>query len=82
MKPEREPRVAFSPQAGRRWRQPDEGPKSRRNLLEYRNERRRPFDNVSRYFGAVRAVDRVNLEIAEGEFFAMLGPSGSGKPPA
>ncbi|WP_164848889.1 ABC transporter ATP-binding protein, partial [Sinorhizobium meliloti] len=37
------------------------------------------FDNVSRYFGAVRAVDRVNLEIAEGEFFAMLGPSGSGK---
>ncbi len=37
------------------------------------------FDNVSRYFGAVRAVDRVNLAIAEGEFFAMLGPSGSGK---
>ncbi|RVG29463.1 ABC transporter ATP-binding protein [Sinorhizobium meliloti] len=37
------------------------------------------FDNVARYFGAVRAVDRVNLEIAEGEFFAMLGPSGSGK---
>ncbi|MGX1256698.1 ABC transporter ATP-binding protein [Sinorhizobium fredii] len=37
------------------------------------------FDNISRHFGAVRAVDRVNLSIAEGEFFAMLGPSGSGK---
>ncbi|PSH68934.1 polyamine ABC transporter ATP-binding protein [Phyllobacterium brassicacearum] len=37
------------------------------------------FENVSRHFGAVRAVDAVNLAIAEGEFFAMLGPSGSGK---
>jgi putative spermidine/putrescine transport system ATP-binding protein len=37
------------------------------------------FDNVSRHFGAVRAVDRVTLQVAEGEFFAMLGPSGSGK---
>lgn len=37
------------------------------------------FENVSRHFGAVRAVDSVNLAIAEGEFFAMLGPSGSGK---
>ncbi len=37
------------------------------------------FDAVSRHFGSVRAVDAVDLEIAEGEFFAMLGPSGSGK---
>ena len=37
------------------------------------------FKNVSRHFGEVRAVDAVNLDIAEGEFFAMLGPSGSGK---
>ncbi len=37
------------------------------------------FDAVSRHFGAVRAVDAVDLEIGEGEFFAMLGPSGSGK---
>ncbi|NNE21140.1 MAG: ABC transporter ATP-binding protein [Rhizobiales bacterium] len=37
------------------------------------------FSGVSRHFGDVRAVDDVDLEIAEGEFFAMLGPSGSGK---
>jgi putative spermidine/putrescine transport system ATP-binding protein len=37
------------------------------------------FQNVSRHFGTVRAVDNVDLDIAEGEFFAMLGPSGSGK---
>jgi putative spermidine/putrescine transport system ATP-binding protein len=37
------------------------------------------FENVSRHFGAVRAVDAVDLAVAEGEFFAMLGPSGSGK---
>jgi putative spermidine/putrescine transport system ATP-binding protein len=28
---------------------------------------------------SVRAVDRVNLQIGEGEFFTLLGPSGSGK---
>ena len=37
------------------------------------------FLNVSRHFGAVKAVDGVDLTIAEGSFFAMLGPSGSGK---
>ncbi len=30
-------------------------------------------------FGRVIAVDAVDLEIGDGEFFAMLGPSGSGK---
>ena len=34
---------------------------------------------VTRHFGAVRAVDGIDLDIAEGEFFSMLGPSGSGK---
>ncbi|WP_353111290.1 ABC transporter ATP-binding protein [Microbacterium sp.] len=34
---------------------------------------------LTRTFGAVTAVDGVDLEIAEGEFFSMLGPSGSGK---
>jgi putative spermidine/putrescine transport system ATP-binding protein len=37
------------------------------------------FENVSRRFGNVRAVDDASFEIAAGEFFAMLGPSGSGK---
>ncbi|MDK3071978.1 ABC transporter ATP-binding protein [Sedimentitalea sp. JM2-8] len=37
------------------------------------------FSGVSRHYGDVRAVDNVDLDIAEGEFFAMLGPSGSGK---
>jgi putative spermidine/putrescine transport system ATP-binding protein len=37
------------------------------------------FENVSRHFGDVKAVDNANLEIRDGEFFSMLGPSGSGK---
>ena len=37
------------------------------------------FTRVSRHYGAVRALDEVDLEVLEGEFFAMLGPSGSGK---
>src|SRR5512138_1228462 len=37
------------------------------------------FQDVSRHFKDVRAVDGVTLEIQDGEFFSMLGPSGSGK---
>jgi putative spermidine/putrescine transport system ATP-binding protein len=37
------------------------------------------FRAVSRRFGAVKAVDGVDLDVVAGEFFAMLGPSGSGK---
>ncbi len=35
--------------------------------------------NVVKRFGKVVAVDHVNLDIRDGEFFALLGPSGSGK---
>ena len=35
--------------------------------------------NVSKHFGAVRAVDLVDVDIQRGEFFGLLGPSGCGK---
>ncbi|HEX9079741.1 MAG TPA: ABC transporter ATP-binding protein [Desulfuromonadaceae bacterium] len=34
---------------------------------------------IKKHFGQVRAVDGVDLEIADGEFLVLLGPSGSGK---
>jgi spermidine/putrescine ABC transporter ATP-binding subunit len=37
------------------------------------------FENVTKRFGKVIAVDNVSLAIEEGEFFALLGPSGCGK---
>ncbi len=30
-------------------------------------------------FGAVRALDALDLDVADGEFFALLGPNGAGK---
>ena len=37
------------------------------------------IEAVARTFGNFRAVDRLSLDIAAGEFFALLGPSGCGK---
>jgi ABC-type Fe3+/spermidine/putrescine transport system ATPase subunit len=37
------------------------------------------ISGVSRTFGTVRAVDGVDLEVGDGEFFTLLGPSGCGK---
>lgn len=37
------------------------------------------LENVTKIFDDVPAVDELNLEIYEGEFFSLLGPSGCGK---
>ena len=37
------------------------------------------YAHVTKSFGALRAVDDVSLDIAEGEFLAVVGGSGSGK---
>jgi ABC-2 type transport system ATP-binding protein len=36
-------------------------------------------ENLTRRFGALTAVDHLNLEIAEGEIFCLVGPDGAGK---
>jgi len=35
--------------------------------------------NLTKDFGELRAVDNLNLEIEEGEIFALVGPNGAGK---
>ncbi|TDD31062.1 ABC transporter ATP-binding protein [Actinomadura sp. KC06] len=37
------------------------------------------IDGLTKRFGGVTAVDRVSLDIGDGEFVALLGPSGCGK---
>ena len=37
------------------------------------------LESVTKRFGELRAVDHIDLDIEEGEFFTMLGPSGCGK---
>ena len=37
------------------------------------------IQGVSKHFGTVRAVNDVSIDIAQGEFFSLLGPSGCWK---
>jgi multiple sugar transport system ATP-binding protein len=37
------------------------------------------FQDVSKTFGQVQAVNKLNLQVAQGEFLVLLGPSGCGK---
>ena len=37
------------------------------------------LEGVTRAYGALKALDGVDLEIANGEWLAVMGPSGSGK---
>src|SRR6202012_3538726 len=36
-------------------------------------------ENLTRTFGALTAVDGINLTVAAGQFFGFLGPNGAGK---
>ncbi len=36
-------------------------------------------ENLTRKFGALTAVDHLNLDVAEGEIFGLVGPDGAGK---
>src|ERR1700704_4153697 len=56
--------------------------RARRNFAPWADPAARPlvrFENISKSFGGVTAVDQLSLNIYEGEFFALLGPSGCGK---
>ena len=35
--------------------------------------------NLSKNYGEVEALKKINLEVSEGEFFGLLGPNGAGK---
>ena len=37
------------------------------------------INDVTKTFGAFTAVDRLSLEIKDGEIFGFLGPNGAGK---
>ncbi|WP_254533565.1 ABC transporter ATP-binding protein [Natrinema gelatinilyticum] len=37
------------------------------------------FSDVEKMYGTIRAVEKIDLEIEDGEFVSLLGPSGSGK---
>src|SRR6478672_2964788 len=49
-----------------------------RNRLSQQAEPAVRLRGASKVYGDVRAVDGIDLDVGQGEFFTMLGPSGSG----
>ncbi|MDD5764664.1 MAG: ABC transporter ATP-binding protein [Candidatus Marinimicrobia bacterium] len=37
------------------------------------------FKNITKYFGATKVIENLNLNVREGEFLVLIGPSGCGK---
>ena len=37
------------------------------------------LDSVSKFYGALKAVDAVNLTVGDGEALGVIGPNGAGK---
>src|SRR5690349_17668934 len=53
--------------------------RSTRMFQERVSKRMIELDQVSKYYGELKAVDSINLRIAEGEIFGFIGPNGAGK---
>jgi putrescine transport system ATP-binding protein len=56
--------------------------RSKRSFAPWADPTERPLlriEDVSKHFGGSAAVDKLSLDIYQGEFFALLGPSGCGK---
>jgi putrescine transport system ATP-binding protein len=56
--------------------------RSKRSFAPWADPTERPLlriEDVSKHFGDSAAVDKLSLDIYQGEFFALLGPSGCGK---
>ena len=37
------------------------------------------INNLTKYYGTLRALDSLNLSVDEGQIFAFIGPNGAGK---
>ena len=48
-------------------------------MMEAAPERILSYRSVTKDFGALRALDGVDLEIKRGEIFGFIGPDGAGK---